>query len=219
MSSLGTISVTANVPFGGGAEAQAGKGAALQPISFQPVVLAEHESLPLGEDLRVINKVSQNLHAEMLLRILGREKGTSASILGGLEVMRGFLSLADVRPEEYVFYDGSGLSRENLVTPRATVKLLRYAAKQSWGADFTASLSVAGVDGTLKSRFRTLPLGAQVQAKTGALDHVNSISGYLTTARGDRLVFSIMSNNLTLTSKNASDVLDEIVVEAERVKN
>lgn len=213
MSSLGTISVTANVPLGGGSDSPT------PPISLQPVVLAEHVSLPLGEDIRVINKVSQNLHAEMLLRVLGREKGTSASILGGLEVIRGFLSMAGVQPEEYSFYDGSGLSRENLVTPRATVKLLRYAAMQSWGADFIASLPVAGVDGTLNSRFKALPPGAKVQAKTGALDHVSTISGYLTTAKGEHLVFSIMSNNLTLTNKRVSDVLDEILGEAERVEN
>jgi D-alanyl-D-alanine carboxypeptidase/D-alanyl-D-alanine-endopeptidase (penicillin-binding protein 4) len=133
--------------------------------------------------------------------------------------MRGFLSLADVQPEEYEFHDGSGLSRQNLVTPRATVKLLRYAARQSWGADFIASLPVAGADGTLRSRLKTLSPDAKVQAKTGALDHVSAISGYLTTADGERLVFSIMSNNFTMTSKKASDILDEIVEEAGRGKN
>jgi serine-type D-Ala-D-Ala carboxypeptidase/endopeptidase (penicillin-binding protein 4) len=211
MASLGTITVTTNAPLGGGGDPQSS--------SHPPVVLAEHASLPLGLDIRVTNKVSQNLHAEMMLRLLGREKGTSASILGGLEVLRGFLSLADVQPEEYAFYDGSGLSRQNLVSPRATVKLLRYAAKQSWGAEYIDSLPLGGVDGTLASRFKTLPPGAKVQAKTGSLDHVDALSGYLTTATGERLVFSIMSNNLTLTNKKAAEVLDEIVREAERVKN
>ena len=73
------------------------------PSPQPPVVLAEHLSLPLGLDIRVINKVSQNLHAEMLLRLLGREKGASASVAGGLDVLRGFLTQADVRPEEYAF--------------------------------------------------------------------------------------------------------------------
>ena len=211
IASLSNITVTANAPLGGGAEPQ--------PVSAAPVVLAEHESLPLGLDIRVTNKVSQNLHAEMMLRLLGREKGTSASIMGGLEVLRGFLALADVQPEEYAFYDGSGLSRQNLVTPRATVKLLRYAARQSWGAEYIDSLPVGGVDGTLASRFKTIPAGAKVQAKTGSLDHVDVLSGYLTTTKGERLVFSIMSNNLTLSNKKTAEVLDEIVREAERVKN
>ena len=110
-------------------------------------------------DIRVINKVSQNLHAEMLLRLLGREKGSSGSVAAGLEVLRGFLTQAGLAPEEYVFYDGCGLSRHDLVSPRATVKLLRYAARQPWGAEFIDSLPLAGVDGTLASRFQTLPAG------------------------------------------------------------
>jgi D-alanyl-D-alanine carboxypeptidase/D-alanyl-D-alanine-endopeptidase (penicillin-binding protein 4) len=210
LASLGTISVIAQAPLSGGAAA---------PPSSQPVALAQHESLPLGLDIRVINKVSQNLHAEMLLRLLGREKGTGGSIAGGLEVLRGFLVKADVRPEEYVFYDGSGLSRENLVSPHAIVKLLRYAASQSWFAEYVDSLPLAGMDGTLAARFHTLPPGAILRAKTGSLDHVNTLSGYLTTARGERLVFSILGNNHNLTSKKAADVLDEIVREAEHVRN
>ena len=175
--------------------------------------------MPLGLDIRVTNKVSQNLHAEMLLRLLGREKGTSASVAGGLDVLRGFLAQADVLPEEYAFYDGSGLSRQNLVSPHATVKLLRYAAKQSWGAEYIESLPQAGVDGTLASRFKALPAAAILRAKTGSLDHVNALSGYLTTARGQRLVFSIFGNNHTLASKKANDIIDEIVREAERLRN
>ena len=187
------------------------------PVAQTPVVLAEHDSPPLGLDIQVINKVSQNLHAEMLLRLLGREKGMSGSVAGGLNVLRGFLAQADVRPEEYAFYDGSGLSRQNLVSPRATVKLLRFAAKQSWGAEYMESLPVAGVDGTLASRFKTLPPTAMLRAKTGSLEHVNVLSGYLTTSGGERLVFSIMGNNHTLTNKKATDILDEIVREAERL--
>src|SRR5581483_11515091 len=95
----------------------------LQP---QPLVLASYQSKPLIEDVRVINKVSQNLHAELLLRLLGREKGTAGTIEGGLEVLRGFLNQAGITTDEYLLYDGSGLSRQNLVSPHAVVKLLRY---------------------------------------------------------------------------------------------
>jgi D-alanyl-D-alanine carboxypeptidase/D-alanyl-D-alanine-endopeptidase (penicillin-binding protein 4) len=210
MASLNTITVTANAAMGGGEAA---------PVSPTPIVLGEHDSLPLGVDIRVINKVSQNLHAEMLLRLLGREKGSSGSIAGGLEVLRGFLAQADVRPEEYAFYDGSGLSRQNLVSPHATVKLLRYTAQQSWGAEYVESLPVAGVDGTLTSRFPDLPAKALLRAKTGSLDHVNTLSGYLITSKGEHLVFSIMANNHTLTSRKATEVIDEIVREAEQAKN
>ncbi len=209
--SAGLGSSGANAPLGGGAEIAA--------VSEPPVVLAEHLSQPLGLDIRVINKVSQNLHAEMLLRLLGREKGSSASTAGGLEVLRGFLTQADLRPEEYAFYDGSGLSRQNLVSPRATVKLLRYAAQQSWGAEYIDSLPRAGVDGTLAARFKGLPAAAILQAKTGALDHVNALSGYLTTDGGRRLVFSIIGNNNNLVGQKASEVIDEIVREAAQLQN
>jgi D-alanyl-D-alanine carboxypeptidase/D-alanyl-D-alanine-endopeptidase (penicillin-binding protein 4) len=211
LSSLDTITVNASVPPGGGVDTQG--------TTHPAVVLAEHVSAPLAMDIRVINKVSQNLHAEILLRLLGREKGNGGSIAGGLEVLRSFLTRADLRPEEIAFYDGSGLSRENLATPRATVKLLRFAAQQSWAADYMGSLPVAGVDGTLAGRLKNLPAGATVQAKTGSLDHVNSLSGYLTTSKGERLVFSIMGNNHTLINKNAAEVVDEIVREAERARN
>ena len=211
LASVGAITANASASPGGGLETP--------PLSRPPVVLAEHVSLPLAVDIRVINKVSQNLHAEMLLRLLGHEKGSSASIAGGLEVLRSFLVQADVRPEEIALYDGSGLSREDLVSPHATVKLLRFAAQQSWSADYIASLPVAGVDGTLAARLKNLPPGATVQAKTGSLDHVNTLSGYLTTSKGERLVFSIMGNNHTMLNKKAAEVVDEIVFEAERVKN
>jgi D-alanyl-D-alanine carboxypeptidase/D-alanyl-D-alanine-endopeptidase (penicillin-binding protein 4) len=197
------------------AEPNAASTAAKTP----PVVLAEHDSLPLGLDIRVINKVSQNLHAEMLLRLLGREQGPGGSVSGGLEAERRFLAQAGLLPEEYVFYDGCGLSRQNLVSPRATVKLLRYAATQPWGAEFIDSLPLAGVDGTLAARLKNLPAGVVLHAKTGSLDHVNVLSGYLTTSRGERLVFSIMGNNHTLSGKQAAEVLDEIVTEAERTRN
>jgi len=189
------------------------------PVSQTPVVLAEHDSLPLAVDIPVINKVSQNLHAEMLLRLLGREKGTGGSVAGGLDVLRRFLAQAGIGNAEYAFYDGSGLSRQNLVSPQATVKLLRYAASQSWGARYMESLPLAGVDGTLEARFTKLPPAASLRAKTGSLLHVNALSGYLTTAGGERLVFSIMSNNHTLTGAQATAVLDEIVREVERTRN
>lgn len=191
-------------------------GALLRP---QPVVLAAHDSPPLGVDIRVINKVSQNLHAEMLLRLLGREKGASGSVAAGLEVLRGFLTQAGLSQEEYLFYDGSGLSRLNLVSPQATVKLLRYAASQPWGTEFIDTLPLAGVDGTLAGRFKTLPAGTVLRAKTGTLDHVNVLSGYLTTATGRRLVFSILGNHHTLSGGQASEVIDQIVLEAARTQD
>jgi len=105
LSSLYTFHATATASAGGGTDAV--------PPPLLPLrnVLADHQSVPLGQDLKVINKVSQNLHAELILRLLGREWGRNGTVDGGLEVMRGWLLQFDLRPDEYVFHDGSGLSR------------------------------------------------------------------------------------------------------------
>jgi serine-type D-Ala-D-Ala carboxypeptidase/endopeptidase (penicillin-binding protein 4) len=176
-----------------------------------PLVLATYESQPLQQDLRVVNKVSQNLHAELLLRLLGRQKGAAPTIEGGLQVMSGFLTQAGILRDEYAFYDGSGLSRENLVTPHAIVKLLRYASQQPWGPLYEETLPVAGTDGSLADRFKAGIGEKIVHAKTGSLGHVNALSGYATTVKGERIAFSVMANNHTLTHKQALDTIDKIV--------
>ncbi len=176
-----------------------------------PLVLAEHQSAPLYEDIQVINKVSQNLHAEILLRLLGREKGTGGTVQAGLEVLRGFLNNAGVSGEDYAFYDGSGLSRQNLVTPNAIVELLRYASEQSWGKQFRDSLPAAGVDGSMADRCRALDPEAHVYAKTGALGGVKTLSGYAVTPQGEQLAFAVLTNNFSLPGKRINDVIDSIV--------
>jgi serine-type D-Ala-D-Ala carboxypeptidase/endopeptidase (penicillin-binding protein 4) len=201
LASLQTLTVTA-LASGGGEHLS----------SLQPLVLATYQSSPLLDDLQVINKVSQNLHAELMLRLLGREKGTAGTIEGGMEVERGFLTQAGVTPDEYVFYDGSGMSRENLVTPHALVQLLRYAAGQPWGKTWQDTLAIAGIDGSLATRFKGTSGEGRVRAKTGALGHVNALSGYATTVNGVPVAFSILSNNHKLTSKRALDVIDQIVL-------
>src|SRR5271169_2560550 len=188
-----------------------GGGDTTRPPNPAPLVLASYQSQPVSQDLRVINKVSQNLHAELMLRLLGKEKGTSGSIQGGLEVLRGFLVRAGITPEQFVFLDGSGLSRENLVTPDAVVAILLYCHRQPWGQLYEDTLPIAGVDGSLSERFRTTPVMGLVHAKTGSLSHVYSLAGYATTQRGEHIAFSIMTNNDTMPAKKALDTIDLIV--------
>jgi D-alanyl-D-alanine carboxypeptidase/D-alanyl-D-alanine-endopeptidase (penicillin-binding protein 4) len=176
-----------------------------------PLVLAEYQSAPLSEDISVINKVSQNLHAEILLRLLGREKGTAGTVQAGLEVLRGFLNNAGISSDEYDFYDGSGLSRQNLVTPHAIVQLLQYAASQPWGAEFRDSLPIAGSDGSLADRFKDLNPAAHIFGKTGSLGGVKSLSGYAVTPKGQQIVFSVVSNNLSVQPKRVTDAIDSLV--------
>lgn len=159
------------------------------------VVLAEHMSPPLLESVRVTNKVSHNLHAELFLRTVGREKLGLGSTAAGLKVEKDFLRQAGIPDSDVVLTDGSGLSREDLVTPRAVVALLRYAARQPWGADYVSTLPVAGFDGTLENRMRNTAASGLVMAKTGEVEHVRALSGYATTLRGEHLVFAIFYNN------------------------
>jgi len=205
LATLSTFSVTALATHGGG-DTHGGSSA-----PKEATVLASFDSRPLRDDVRVINKVSQNLHAELLLRLLGHEKGTTGTIEGGLEVLRGFLTQVGIPNEQYAFYDGSGLSRQNLVTPHAVVTLLQYAAKQSWATLFAETLPVAGMDGSLADRMRNTPAQGIVLGKTGSLDHVKSLSGYATTVSGDRVVFSIFANNFDVPGHRAQDAIDAII--------
>lgn len=200
-----TISVTAVASAGGGTSSSA-------PAGSRSMVLASYDSQPLAEDLRVINKVSQNLHAELALRMLGREKGSGGAIEGGLDVVRAFLTTVGIKPEEYSLYDGSGLSRQNLATPHAVVELLLYAAAQPWFTRYRDTLPSAGVDGSLAERFKGTPAAGNVTAKTGSLGHVNVLSGYGTTAKGELVAFSVMSNNHNLTDSRALATIDQIVL-------
>jgi serine-type D-Ala-D-Ala carboxypeptidase/endopeptidase (penicillin-binding protein 4) len=174
-------------------------------------VLAEHLSLPLLEDVRVTNKTSQNLHAELMLRLAGKLTGAGGSFEGGSAALRQFLLKAGLKEDEFVFLDGSGLSRRDLVTPAATVQLLLYASRQPWGAAFEESLPVSGVDGSLAERFLNTPAGGLVHAKTGTLSHVNALSGYGQTKPGRRFVFSIFCNNHNLPGSKMLAAIDEIV--------
>jgi D-alanyl-D-alanine carboxypeptidase/D-alanyl-D-alanine-endopeptidase (penicillin-binding protein 4) len=174
------------------------------------LVLAEHISPPLSESVELTNKISQNLHAEIYLRTVGREKLGLASTAAGLKVERGFLESAGIPSGDVVLSDGSGLARDDLVTPRAMVELLRYAARAPWAKEYLASLPVSGSDGTLDDRMRNSPAAGLIQAKTGATERVHALSGYATTIRGEYLVFSIFCNNNAQRGAEATKPVDDI---------
>jgi D-alanyl-D-alanine carboxypeptidase/D-alanyl-D-alanine-endopeptidase (penicillin-binding protein 4) len=174
-------------------------------------VLAEHFSTPLLDDIRVINKTSQNLHAELALRLAGKLRGSGGSFEGGAVAVRQFLAQAGLKEDEFTFLDGSGLSRRDLVTPAGTVQLLIYAARQPWGAAFEESLPLSGTDGSLANRFQNTPGTGLIHAKTGSLSHVNALSGYGQTQAGKRFVFSIFCNNHNLTGSKALAAMDAVV--------
>jgi len=174
-------------------------------------ILAEHFSGPLLDDVRVTNKVSENLHAELALRLAGKLRGYGGSFEGGVAAVKQFLLQAGLKEDEFTFLDGSGLSRRDLVTPAATVQLLIYAARQPWGPAFEESLPVSGVDGSLSERFQKTPAMGLVHAKTGSLSHVNALSGYGQTQSGKRFVFSIFCNNHNLPANKVLAAMDAVV--------
>lgn len=173
-------------------------------------VLAEHFSPPLVESIGLTNKISQNLHAEMYLRELGRQKYGTASTAAGLAVERDFLRTAGIADGDVVLADGSGLAPEDLVTPRAVVTLLRYAITQPWGAAWASTLPISGVDGTLENRFTNAPSLGMMHAKTGSITNVRAVSGYATSAYGASLLFCIMVNANPQHGLDATSTMDAI---------
>jgi len=172
--------------------------------------LAAHSSIPLAQDIALTNKISQNLHAELLLRLLGKTFGADGSFAQGSRVVRQFLVDAGVNDADFFLYDGSGMSADDRIAPRAYAQLLSYASRQPWGAGWRDSLPIAGVDGTLANRFKTSPLKGRLWAKTGTLNETNALSGYLTAASGKVLAFSILVNGHRPGSDAEAQAIDRI---------
>jgi D-alanyl-D-alanine carboxypeptidase/D-alanyl-D-alanine-endopeptidase (penicillin-binding protein 4) len=177
-----------------------------------PTVLAEHLSGPLLDDIRLVNKISQNLHAELLLRAIGREKGAAGSSDAALKVVQEFLKSIGVREGDVATEDGSGLSRRNLITPRATVTLLAWAAKQPWAEQFIATLPISAQDGTLAERMKDTPAAGRIHAKTGTLANVNALSGFADTLAGTRVVFSMFGNAHNMRRSEATAVHNSLCI-------
>jgi D-alanyl-D-alanine carboxypeptidase/D-alanyl-D-alanine-endopeptidase (penicillin-binding protein 4) len=126
-------------------------------------------------------------------------------------MVRAFLENAGIDKDDFVFFDGSGLSGHDLVTPRASARLLQYASTQPWFADWKRSLPVGGEDGSLAERFGKAPLKDHVFAKTGTLGEARALSGYLECASGKTVIFSIMvGNHMPQTTKDR-ETMDKIV--------
>ncbi|MDP5277551.1 D-alanyl-D-alanine carboxypeptidase/D-alanyl-D-alanine-endopeptidase [Sphingomonas sp. DG1-23] len=185
------------------------KGAPVARAPLQPT-LARLTPPPLAEDVTIINKVSQNLHAELLLRRVGLRTG-SGSIADGVAEVRAMLEAAGVPRTAWDLSDGSGMSSYNRAAPRGTVKMLRWIAAQPWGAAWRASLPVAGVDGTLARRFKGTALEGKLFAKTGTLNATNALSGYLIAKSGKILTFSAFANDVPADA-SATRFLDAALV-------
>jgi D-alanyl-D-alanine carboxypeptidase/D-alanyl-D-alanine-endopeptidase (penicillin-binding protein 4) len=175
-------------------------------------LLASHSSAALAEDVVLTNKVSQNLHAETFLHNLGlRAPCGGGSIVDGARLVRANLLHAGLDPDDFLFFDGSGLSDHDLVAPRAAVKFLEYVAQQPWFAQWKASLPSAGEDGTLSGRFPDPPVKDHLFAKTGTLGESRALSGYLDAASGRTVIFSILVDDHTPVTSADRVTMDKIV--------
>ncbi|NBR86503.1 MAG: D-alanyl-D-alanine carboxypeptidase/D-alanyl-D-alanine-endopeptidase [Verrucomicrobia bacterium] len=185
------------------------------PVDYgRQVEVAFTESRPVSELVEKMMKPSQNLYAQLLLLQVGARtaKPGQTTEEAGLAEMQKFLAEAGVKRGSVLLEEGSGLSRGCLLMPEATVQLLRHMDTHPAAAAYRASLPIAGVDGSLKSRFTGTAAARNLLAKTGSLRYVSSLSGHVTTAAKERLVFSIMLNAYTGTAVSSREVIDELAV-------
>ncbi len=184
--------------------------------SARPVI--RHQSPNLTEIVAVINKNSQNLYADQVLKALAVQSPEAAyevaSGRAGLNTAAITLERAGLKMNHHNLVDGSGLSRYNMLTAENTVRLLRYMARQTDEATFKAyydSLPIGGVDGSLARRMTSGPATNNVHAKTGTISNASTLSGYVDTLSGERLIFSIIANNFLIPTSQVRQTQDDVV--------
>jgi D-alanyl-D-alanine carboxypeptidase/D-alanyl-D-alanine-endopeptidase (penicillin-binding protein 4) len=177
--------------------------------------LAVVESPTLAQLVQVLNQDSDNLYAEAVLNTLGRINAPSpdTTIAGITVVLKTLVTELGVKSGSFAIVDGSGLARRNLVSPEALVATLQAMAQTPEAAVYRASLPIAGVSGTLKSRFLKTPAANILQAKTGTLTGVTALSGYITPPNYSPLVFSILVNNTTENASVLRSAVDAISIQ------
>ncbi|MBA3319214.1 MAG: D-alanyl-D-alanine carboxypeptidase/D-alanyl-D-alanine-endopeptidase [Gemmatimonadales bacterium] len=176
--------------------------------------LAETRSRPMRDWIFPILNTSQNLFAEMLLKQLGRRFGAGGSWKEGLAVERRFLiDSVKIDSTEFHLSDGSGLSGENLMSPNAFTRMLRYIRRHPRFATFSPGLPQAGGTGNLRTRFTATPLAGRVRGKTGSIAGVNTLAGYIERPDGKPLTFSIEVNHHAQPSRAVLAAIDSVVLE------
>lgn len=173
-------------------------------------LVTSHRSPPLSKMLSLLNKPSDNLIAEVLLKTLGAAKKGFGTTDAGAEIETEFFKEIGMDVEAMRIVDGSGLSRLNYITPRNVVTLLAHMYAHKDSRVYMESLPIAGKDGTLRNRMKGTAAEGNVRAKTGYVSRVSSLSGYLTTKSGEPLVFSILMNNHLCANSQATAVQNAI---------
>ena len=169
------------------------------------------QSAPLSEVLPRMQKPSQNQIAELLFRTAGLRTSGDGSADSARAVGMRTLATWGITTADVAYRDGSGLSRHDYVTPRAVLKVLDAMRRSPWYLTYRDALPIAGVDGTIAGRMRETPAAGNVRAKTGTVDKARSLSGYVTTADGRLVMFSMLSNNFTVPTRDVERVQDLLV--------
>ena len=178
------------------------------------VLLQSYESPELAEVVRDMNKVSSNFIAEMLVKTLGAElKGSPGTWPKGLEVAEDLLAELGLPRGTYVLHNGSGLNDTNRFTARQMASLLQAVWKRfPVASEFVASLGIAARDGTMRLRMEGTDAAGRLRAKTGTLERVTALSGYVQSLGGERFVFSVLVNDWTGKSGPVVSSIDRLGV-------
>ncbi len=190
---------------------EAGVMDSILPTPIKMDTLFTYISPPLRNILPALLKPSQNQIAEILLKTIGLERGGMGTADSARKIVAQQLLAWGVQPDGFAIYDGSGLSRHDLVSPETLVRVLDRIQQDTAFAVYYNAMPIAGVDGTLKDRMKGTPAEGNVHAKTGSIGAARSLSGYVTSADGERLIFSILANNWTTPSSAVTGVADQIV--------
>lgn len=184
------------------------------PGNGQP--LWSHSSPPLSEILRPLLKVSQNLYAETLTRTLGLVLRKQGSFDAGKEVVEEVLGSMAIPKGTYAYVDGSGLSRQDLVSADLLIRIFRFMYRHKYFPVFRDALPIAGVDGTISGRLKGTKAENNAHGKTGSIAYVRCLSGYVKAANGEMLAFAMIANNFLAPSRAAEYVQDSAL---ERLAN
>ncbi len=174
--------------------------------------LASFTSRPYAELVKVVNKPSHNMYTEQVFRTMGRERFGVGSMRNGRAAANPILAGWGVDTVRLRIADGSGLSRQDLITPNDIVAILSGMSKEPSFTVFYESLPIAGVDGTIRRRMRGTKAEGNVRAKTGSIGYVRNLSGYVTSADGEMFVFSLLANHYTVPTPQVEKVQDEVCV-------
>ena len=193
-------------------------GDSVLPVSARMDTLLALHSMPLSQILPFFLKPSQNQIGEMLFKTVALQRTDTGTGRVARRLVAERLRAWGAQPDGFLVWDGSGMSRQDLVSPETVVHVLDAMRRSPNFQLYYDALPVAGVDGTLRGRMRSTSGEANVRGKTGTLSNVRSLSGYVTTASGQQLVFSVLCNNYIVPTAYITRVQDTIAVRLSRLK-